>query len=307
MLSLSLASGASAVTTTFTVGTFALEFDPGKDYCALNEDVDVMDDIVLQQQRELHRGVAKVVSMFVQCSELETFRSADSVTQYRILIVPYIDGSIQQIRGVSQSEYLYLVKGQIEKQQHRNLNSVSERVADVLDPFVQKESVQSALTGIRHLGILSSDDMAIYHGVVTAQETGVASDPSVLLVAETFLHGYPFKFSIFQSYSDQKIIDSTLQELRTIIDDFLNRNKIGHAPLGRASNTKPESLFFFRNLTQFSFLIAIFGGGAILVLFGFFRYRQRKSPKRIKPPISNGIWFLLSIVVLMALLSLFGD
>ena len=307
-LILALAAGlfatatAIAAPTTFGIGDVTFEFDPGSNYCALDSDVHEMDKVVITQQRRLHRGNNEFVAMFIRCSELNAFRSAIPVTQFRILLASYLKGHIQPYRGMDRSTYLNMLARQLNERIKLDPEAITNHVMESIDPDMRTAVEETTLAGTHSLGMISRDEFAIYHGVMTRHVAAGITDTSIMIMGETLVKGFPLKFGLFRNDINPTTVDEILHELRPLMTALVNGNDTS----GTAISEKSVRSLNWNDARDHGLSgFVIFGVVVLMLVIIVILVRRRgRVSKKIRLPVSSWLWFTFSCAVLVILFGL---
>lgn len=243
-IALAFAQTVAAAPFTVRVGEVSLAFDPGSDYCALDESAHEADRLVINQQRHANRNSNEVLAIFVPCTRLEPFREGVPMTRYGILLSTYVEGRIQPIAGMERARFLEIMNGRWQRDPSLDIDDANRRIReadDAIDTLKLNERAEKKLSEPRQLGVLRKDGAALYIGMVLPVTTGDTTYTVAAVMAPTLVRGYHLQYTLYKN-GDEATADALVQSLQPIMHALIARNDPDDTPLGDANTMMDKVL-----------------------------------------------------------------
>ena len=235
-IALAFVGTVAAAPFTIPVGDLTLEFDPGPDYCMLDEAAHEADRLAINQQRQANRNRNEVLAMFAPCTQLVAFREGVSMTRFGILLTTYLKGRIQPIPGMERSRFLKIMNEQWQQAPRLDIREANKRIKEADDAIGTVHPDGGAvkmLSEPRQLGVLHKDEAALYIGMVLSVAGADTTYTVASVMAPTLVRGHHVQYTLYEN-GDEATAHALLRSLQQVMRALVARNDPNDTPVGGA-------------------------------------------------------------------------
>lgn len=221
----------TAAAESYTVAQRTLEVETPSAYCRLDRNRTAEDEL-FRVIEKVNAGLNRVLSVFVDCNELAQWRQGAMATieRYGQVLTP-----AQEIAYAGLPRRIFLEE--LEKVMGSAFASGLEQGRDRMAAVLPKLK----LGEVRSLGLLATDDLALYAGMAELLASTEGNRVIAGIVAMTLVNEVPVSVNLYRTYEGPESIDALLVEQQQFLRDLMAGNgtlESRQLPSGRAQALK---------------------------------------------------------------------
>ena len=258
---LAVAASAASEPTTLRLHDQWMAVDPGDEYCQFSEERE--EGAVIDLLRRMNKGKNELIAVFAPCADITAYRLGlrGFVTRI-VLMTPYVGGELLTFPLDDRHEFLKAYKKIISMQTDA---SRVEPLRKEAERRMRQEKPSMTILPPVILGLLDTDDVAVYHGTLVQSKNDGRIETEATVVAATLVGRYVVMATISRPYVDETTISELVEQIRPVMASIA----IASAPLGMGRLLPVSPAFAASSGSSLQGLIDTAVIGALLGLLGW--------------------------------------